>query len=300
MLCRLDWFLAILVYVNMKTLKLEHPLAEMVLAGKKTSTWRMFDDKDLAVNDIVAVIDKVDPADRGTWRVIGELKINKIVELRLDDIENADIIGHEAFDSKAAMLKVYQDYYPNQNVTFDTPVKILHFEFKPHGQTQSILDEDKQQIQTDAKKTTKIVKLYTDGGSRGNPGPSASGYALLADNNEIIESAGEYLGVTTNNQAEYQALKLGLAAARRYGAREVKVYMDSMLVVNQMKGIFKVKNRDLWPIHDSIKQSLSDFAKVTFTHVPRELNKLADSEANKAMDEHLSNRAPDRTENGIL
>jgi ribonuclease HI len=284
----------------MKTLKLEHHLAQMILTGKKTSTRRMFDDKNLAVNDIVTAIDKVDPVDRDSWRVIGELKINKIVELRLGDIEDKDMIGDEAFESENAMLKAYQDYYPNQNVTFDTPVKILYFDFKPYEHTQDIPKENSKQIQNDDKKTTKVVKLYTDGGSRGNPGPSASGYALLNDTNEIIESAGEYLGVTTNNQAEYQALKLGLAAARKYGAREVQVYMDSMLVVNQMKGIFKVKNRDLWPIHDSIKQSLGDFAKVTFTHVPRELNKLADSEANKAMDEHLANKEPDTVENGIL
>jgi ribonuclease HI len=96
-----------------------------------------------------------------------------------------------------------------------------------------------------------------------------------------------YLGVTTNNQAEYTALKLGLEAALKAGAREVDVYMDSLLVVNQMRGIFKIKNRDLWPVHDAIKELVVKFAKVHFTHVPREHNKLADAAVNRALDEHL-------------
>jgi len=139
-----------------------------------------------------------------------------------------------------------------------------------------------------AKNTTIIteVQLYADGGSRGNPGPSASGYVLLDMSGQVVLRAGEYLGVTTNNQAEYQALKLGLEhALHDYQSREVHVYMDSMLVVNQMKNIFKVKNRDLWPIHDAIKELVTKFDKVTFDHVPRELNKLADAEVNKALDE---------------
>jgi ribonuclease HI len=137
------------------------------------------------------------------------------------------------------------------------------------------------------KKATHLteVQLYADGGSRGNPGPSASGFVLLDMAGNEVFAAGEYLGITTNNQAEYQALKLGLEAAlREFQAREVHVYMDSMLVVNQMKRIFKVKNRDLWPIHDAITAMLPKFEKVTFDHVPRELNKLADAEVNKALD----------------
>lgn len=130
----------------------------------------------------------------------------------------------------------------------------------------------------------KEVKLYADGGSRGNPGPSASGYVLLDPEDTVILKSGVYLGITTNNQAEYQALKFGLEAAQKIGAREVDVYMDSLLVVNQMKGIFKVKNRDLWPIHEAIKEIAKSFKKVTYTHVPRELNKLADAEVNETLD----------------
>jgi ribonuclease HI len=96
-----------------------------------------------------------------------------------------------------------------------------------------------------------------------------------------------YLGVTTNNQAEYTALKLGLEEAVSLNARIVHVYMDSMLVVNQMKGIFKIKNRDLWPIHSAIKTLAENFEKVVYTHVPRELNKAADAAVNRALDDAL-------------
>jgi ribonuclease HI len=140
------------------------------------------------------------------------------------------------------------------------------------------------------KETTQIteVQLYADGGSRGNPGPSASGYVLLDMSNQVVLKAGQYLGVTTNNQAEYQALKLGLEhALADFHAHEVHVYMDSMLVVNQMKNIFKIKNRELWPIHNACVELVKKFHKVSFDHVPRELNKLADTEVNNAMDAAL-------------
>lgn len=144
----------------------------------------------------------------------------------------------------------------------------------------------------DSGKRPKHVKLYTDGGSRGNPGPSASGYVLFDENDKIVADEGVYLGVTTNNQAEYMALKLGLEAALKMGAREVEVYMDSLLVVNQMRGVFKIKNRDLWPVNGAIKELVVKFAKVTFTHVPREHNKLADAAVNRALDEHLDISGP--------
>jgi ribonuclease HI/pterin-4a-carbinolamine dehydratase len=140
------------------------------------------------------------------------------------------------------------------------------------------------------KNTTALteVKLYTDGGSRGNPGPSASGYVLLDMNDKVIIERGIYLGVTTNNQAEYKALKFGLEEAKNMKASRVDVYMDSLLIVNQMLGHFKVKNGDLRPLHENIKKLIESFERVKFTHVPRELNKLADAMVNKALDKELA------------
>lgn len=128
------------------------------------------------------------------------------------------------------------------------------------------------------------VKVYTDGGSRGNPGPSAGGFVILDMKDQILHENGKYLGITTNNQAEYHSLKGGLEAALKMGAQEVHVYMDSMLVINQMKGIYKVKNRDLWPIYEAIKKLVPEFKNISFTHVPREYNKLADGMVNKTLD----------------
>jgi ribonuclease HI len=151
-------------------------------------------------------------------------------------------------------------------------------------------DEEDSLVAKDDNKTTIIteMQLYADGGSRGNPGPSASGYVLLNMSDEVVLRKGEYLGITTNNQAEYQALKFGMEhALQDFQTKELHVYMDSMLVVNQMKNIFKIKNRDLWPIHNACVELSKKFNKVAFDHVPRELNKLADQEVNEALDQAI-------------
>ncbi len=139
-------------------------------------------------------------------------------------------------------------------------------------------------------KSTKMassIKMFADGGSRGNPGPSASGFALLNLDDSIILKRGIYIGTTTNNQAEYQAVKFGLTEALNRGAKQVSVFLDSLLIVNQMKGIFKIKNQDFLPHYSDIKAVVRQFDAVTFTHVPRELNKLADSMVNEALDAQI-------------
>ena len=261
----------------MKKLKLDHELAELVLNGEKWSTWRLFDDKDLSVNDEVELIDKVQPDNPETWQSIGVAVINRIIEKRLGDIGETDMDGSEGFTSRDDMLRTYQRYY-GPNVTFDTPVKMVHFDLKPTTGEFKIRYES-------SRLPIDRVKIYADGGSRGNPGPSASGYVLLdMDGNSLVDK-GVYLGITTNNQAEYQALKFALEEAHRMRVRSVDVYMDSLLVNNRMKGIFKVKNRDLWPIHDAVKRLSSEFEHISFTQVPRELNKLADRAVNRALDD---------------
>lgn len=263
----------------MKKLKLDHELAKLVLAGEKTSTWRVFDDKDLSVNDRVVLIDKVDLEKPQTWKNIGVATIRRVIEKRLGDIEDADYEGHEKHSSREEMLVTYRKYY-GSDVTWDTPIKMIHFDF-----SLEVPDEET----VPAKKVEKVV-IYTDGGSRGNPGPSASGYIVMDEQRNVLVDKGVYLGVTTNNQAEYQALKFALEEALVMQAREISVYMDSMLVVNQMKGIFKVKNRDLWPIHDAIQQLVPKFRKVQFTQIPRELNKLADAAVNRVLDEVVAQK----------
>lgn len=263
----------------MKTLKLDHTLAEAVRRGEKTSTWRIYDDKDISVNDHIELLDKVNPGDPSTWVVAGMARVDEVVEKRLGDIGKDDMGGHQEYASREDMLKSFQKYYGPQ-VTFETPIKLIHF----------TLDVESKNVVNDSMQKMAEAKLYADGGSRGNPGPSASGFAIMNMDNQVVVKKGVYLGVTTNNQAEYQALKLGLEEARGMGIRELHVYMDSLLVVNQMLGRFKVKNRDLWPIHDAIKQLVTSFTHITFTHIPRELNKIADGAVNEALDQALESQ----------
>lgn len=262
----------------MKKLKLDHELAQMVQNGDKTSTWRLFDDKDLTVNDQVELVDKIIPDQPQTWKVIGIARINRIIEKRVGDIQPEDYEGHEPHESPEARLKAYRAYYGDR-VTWDTPVKMIHFDF-----TASINTDSEAGGGSLSQPIGQRLILYADGGSRGNPGASACGFVLLDENERVLVDKGVYLGITTNNVAEYQGLKTGLEEARRMGAREIDVRLDSLLVINQMKGIFKVKNRELWPLHQTVKELVGTFDKVRFTHVPRELNKLADEAVNRALD----------------
>lgn len=128
------------------------------------------------------------------------------------------------------------------------------------------------------------AKLFTDGGSRGNPGPSALGYVILDMNDGIIKKESEFLGTTTNNQAEYQGLLSGLKDALSHGIKELEVYMDSELIIKQINGLYKIKNQDLLPIYKAVKEIAEKFDKITFTHVPRAMNSIADSLVNECLD----------------
>lgn len=136
----------------------------------------------------------------------------------------------------------------------------------------------------DNKTTQNRVTIFSDGGSRGNPGPSAAGFVIIGSDGEQLAEGGEYLGITTNNLAEYHGLLLGLTAAIELGYKVVECKIDSMLVVNQMKGIYKIKNRELWPIHERIRILTEQFESIQFTHVARSFNQLADSKVNKVLD----------------
>lgn len=208
-------------------------------------------------------------------RVITKLRIRQPDPYR----SQVGCVDYDAdFNNTLSLVKKY----PNQVRLIDRPnVKLIELHHPDYDVLAYIV---KAETELPVAGTIKEVKIYADGGSRGNPGPSASGYVVMDMDNHVLFEAGVYLGITTNNQAEYQALKFGLEQAKKMGAREVHAHMDSLLVVNQMKGIFKVRNRDLWPIHEAIKSLCKDFAKVSFTHVPRELNKLADAEVNKCLD----------------
>lgn len=151
-------------------------------------------------------------------------------------------------------------------------------------QIDSLIRSTEQENTPNSVTKLREAKLYTDGGSRGNPGPSAIGVVILDMDDNVVKKDGKYIGITTNNQAEYQALNHGLEEARELGVKELTVFMDSLLVVNQMKGLYKVKNSELQPVYKAAVDSVSTFEHIEFVHVPRELNKIADGIVNDTLD----------------
>jgi len=128
------------------------------------------------------------------------------------------------------------------------------------------------------------ARLYTDGGARGNPGPAAYGYVLEAEDGTVIAAEGEAIGVATNNVAEYRGLVAGLARAVELAVPEVEVRSDSELMVKQMKGIYRVKNEALRALSLEAGRLARQVGKVSYVHVMREQNELADRLVNEALD----------------
>lgn len=139
----------------------------------------------------------------------------------------------------------------------------------------------------------KRMRMYADGGSRGNPGPSASGFVLYelnadGEQGKLIFEHGEYLGIKTNNQAEYTAIILGLKKAKELGAESVDVRLDSQLAVRQLNGEYRVKNQELAKLFVQIYNLRPKFHELFFSHVRREFNTAADAMVNKALDEQAA------------
>ncbi len=140
-----------------------------------------------------------------------------------------------------------------------------------------------------------MVQIYTDGGSRGNPGPAAIGVVISKDG-QAIKKYGEVVGEMTNNQAEYQAVIFALKKAKLlFGKKktkemEIEILMDSELVAKQLNRQYKIKEKDLQPLFIKILNLILDFKKVGFSHIPRQENKEADRLLNEALDNEGKNQ----------
>lgn len=135
--------------------------------------------------------------------------------------------------------------------------------------------------------------MYSDGGSRGNPGPAALGVYI-----ETLDKAfGEFLGTKTNNEAEYAAIVAGLKKIKSTLGKEkakkakIECRMDSELACRQLNHVYKIENEKLQPLFFQVWNLMLDFAEVRFVHVRREYNVRADAEANRAMDEHTQKKS---------
>jgi ribonuclease HI len=129
-----------------------------------------------------------------------------------------------------------------------------------------------------------LTKIFVDGASRGNPGPAAAGVVFQDEKGKVLHLISRKIGVTTNNVAEYSALIFALQGALILGLKEVQIFTDSELLARQFSGDYKVRDAFLKLLANFVSHLCAGFKKVSLTHVPREENRLADAEANRALD----------------
>jgi ribonuclease HI len=136
------------------------------------------------------------------------------------------------------------------------------------------------------KENDKPVRIYTDGGSRGNPGPAAYGFVIFDTKGEVLKEEGRYIGIATNNQAEYRGIVAALEYAKEHTiVSPIQCHLDSELVVRQINGVYRLKNEALRPHFLKVQQLVRSFSnQVTFHHVPRSENAYADRLVNQALD----------------
>jgi ribonuclease HI len=127
------------------------------------------------------------------------------------------------------------------------------------------------------------LKIYVDGGSRGNPGNSAVGVVIFDAAGKLMEEYKKYIGIATNNVAEYEALIAAIDLAKKYNPDSVTIHIDSELIYNQMIGNYKVKNENMLVCFQKAQRALCGFERVKFVSIPREQNKHADKLVNQAL-----------------
>ena len=143
----------------------------------------------------------------------------------------------------------------------------------------------------DRTATRQTAIIHSDGGSRGNPGPSASAYIITDRSGQtVLAQGGKFIGYSNSGMAEYIGVELGLAKAVELGLTDVDFYSDNLMVVNQINGIFKVHNPEFIDVYNRVVKLLFNFRRVHFHHIHREYNSLADSLVNKILDEHQGRR----------
>ncbi len=135
------------------------------------------------------------------------------------------------------------------------------------------------------------ITIYTDGGSRNNPGPAGAGVVIVDENEKVLKEASKYLGERTNNWAEYEAVILGFEEAKKLGLKErdIEFKLDSQLVAEQLSGNYQIKEPTLFEQFVKVHNfQVKDFKHITFNYIPREENTAADRLANEAMDRGMS------------
>lgn len=180
----------------------------------------------------------------------------------------------------------YVDVFNNANVLrlTDESLSIIQIERDKAG-----YDNGREVVDGNIsfEKAANGATVFVDGSSRGNPGPAGIGYYIVNENGEKIKSGGEFVGFATSRVAEYYAMRQGCEQAKNLGLKSVRFVSDNLMMVNQLNGIYKIKNADLLPIYKDIQELLKNFEAVAFVHMKRERNVEADREANLAIDRHF-------------
>lgn len=172
-------------------------------------------------------------------------------------------------EAKKSLRNILASFGPEAGVPPSAAVASPHQAGDPHPGTAG-------------RRTT--LSLFSDGASRGNPGLAGAGYVLVDNEGNEILAGYQFLGVCTNNVAEYRALLLGLQAATGKKCRDISVFLDSELIVKQLNGEYRVKDVKLKPLFDEVRKSCALFDRCRFRHVPRSQNQRADQLANMAID----------------
>ncbi|MEK7095884.1 MAG: isochorismatase family protein [Patescibacteria group bacterium] len=207
---------------------------------------------------------------------------DKLLEhLRRLKIEEIDLCG---IDTEACVLATAYDAF-DQGFKTNVLFGLSYSRSGLGAAAKAIINRTIQKPTNREDINMQETKLYTDGGSRGNPGHSAGAFVICKMDNNVVEKSGFYIGITTNNQAEYQALLKGLQRTQVLGIRKLNVFMDSELIVKQLNGLYKIKNKGLEPLYLQVKDLVAGFEEISFTHVSRALNKEADEEVNRILDE---------------
>lgn len=167
------------------------------------------------------------------------------------------------------------------------PVEVRNFCMDGASLAVLEIEERIDGVKSNYKEVANSATVYVDGCSRGNPGPSGVGYHIVGENGEILATGGEFIGFATSRIAEYYALKTGIEQALALGLKSARFVGDNLMMINQMNGVYKIKNRDLMPIYDDIQELLKQFEACAFVHVLREQNKEADRQANLAVDQRF-------------
>ena len=206
---------------------------------------------------------------------IKELSGLKIIksQMEMDPFNNLSSNHIKLDDTKSGYTK-----------TDDTRLDEIKTEETKQREELGLRNEEKHEQKHEQKYNLKDIEIYTDGGSRGNPGDAAIGF-IIKSQDQVIYQYGQTIGIQTNNVAEYQAVLAALKKAKSLGIQNFKLYLDSQLVERQLNGTYKVKNEDLKVIYEQIVLELKEFKGYKITHIGREMNTLADKLVNMALDQ---------------